>query len=150
MRLPAAHLFFVCLGTSSLLACDLPSGGDQVYAVRAEIVTGEEGSDGDVELCWTYADETECHDLSSDLNDFEEGYRQRFDVRPVRRWSVDEMPSAIWLTYTPGLSLGDQWSLASLDVTAYGQDDSRHVLCRVENVPDVPSVVSCLGDQKAR
>lgn len=117
---------------------------EEVYAMRALVVTGDEGTDGNVELCWTIHGRDECHDLSSKANDFEAGMHQTFDVEPDRRWSVTEKPDAVWLTYSAGLSIGDRWQLAEVSVTAFGTDDSRTVLCQVQPRGFASSKVPCL------
>lgn len=117
---------------------------EEVYAMRALVVTGGEGTDGNVDLCWTIHGRDECHDLSSKANDFESGMRQTFDVEPEHRWSVTEKPDAVWLTYSAGLSIGDRWQVAEITVTAFGTDDSQTTLCRVEPEGFVSSKIPCL------
>lgn len=116
----------------------------EVVSVRAELTTGNEGSDGDVELCWLLDGQTECHELSSEANDFERGARQTFDVRPGNRWLVQQTPEAVWLTYSPGLSFGDSWELALLRVTAYANDDTQRTLCEATPSGKVGSRLDCL------
>lgn len=125
-------------------AC-IDDGEEEVRWLRVQVWTGGNGTDGDVSLCWVPPDGSAdvCEGLSSSSNDFESGSRQRFDVKVKDPWPITARPSAIWIRYRTGLSIGDQWDITKITVTAFGNKDFSEVYCRIGPRVSVPSRLDC-------
>lgn len=117
--------------TIAALGCSSASEGRaEIYAFRASIATGAEGSDSKVALCWTVEGQEECKDLSSDGNDFESRTTRAYSVRPAKRIPEAVPITRLRLKYTAGpFTVGDEWELAGVTVTAFLANDTNRVLC---------------------
>ncbi len=104
----------LALGLSAA-GCGVGNDKAEIYAFRARITTGSEGSDGDVSLCWTAEGRAEeCKGLSSDSNDFEANTSRSYDARPEERILEGVVVTSIRLRYSGGLGFGAMASARNL------------------------------------
>jgi len=113
----------------ALAACGGLGEDDSYYALRARVTTGQEGSDGDVTLCWTESGTQSCEELSSDGNDFESGSTNTFDLSLDPRVEHGTKFTGFQLQYSTGISVGDTWDLAGLRISLYFGDGEEELVC---------------------
>ncbi|MBX3211514.1 MAG: hypothetical protein KF850_05735 [Labilithrix sp.] len=115
---------------TALGGCDAEAGKAEIFAFRARVTTGAEGSDGDVHLCWTAGETEECKELASDDDDWQAGASRVYEVRPKARIPEATPLTDIRLKYTAPIFVGrDEWELAGVTVTAYLANDTSKVVC---------------------
>lgn len=120
---------------AAFAGCDAGPGAAEIFAFRARITTGAEGSDGDVHLCWTAGGTEECKELASDDDDFTANTSRVYEVRPTKRIPETTPLTNIRLKYTAPLLVGrDEWELKAVTVTAFLANDTSKVVCDERNL----------------
>lgn len=128
--------FVVVAMTLAFFGCGADSSGKaEIYAFRARVTTGAEGSDGDVALCWTALGAEECSELVSDDDDWQARSARTYDVRPKARIPESAPLSSIRLKYTAPLLVGrDEWALEGVTVTAYLANETSRIVCEARDI----------------
>ena len=131
MRKPTMGLVMI----AALAGCGSSPGEAEIFAFRARVTTGAEGSDGDVHLCWTVEGKEECKELVSDDDDWIAKSSRVYEVRPTKRIPETTPLTNIRLKYSAPLFVGrDEWELQALTVTAFLANDTSKVVCDAQDL----------------